>query len=146
MNTGSEAAVRFGRLTLRDQLPVGRLRFSPLHFNPSSLNARRRYDLNKMKNLFEPAAVDEVKGRIAQLTPESPAQWGKMNAAQALAHCSASLRWTVGDTLPDPTSLVSIIGRLIKRKVIWGEEPLRRNTPTAKSLVMLDTRELEGSE
>ena len=44
-----------------------------------------------MRNLFEAARVEEVKERIAQLRPDSERQWGKMNAAQAVAHCSAGL-------------------------------------------------------
>jgi len=44
------------------------------------------------KNLFEAAAVDEVKRRMAQLRPDSERLWGKMNAAQALAHCSVAKR------------------------------------------------------
>jgi hypothetical protein len=43
-----------------------------------------------MKNLFEAATVEAVKGRIAQLKPDSERVWGKMNPAQALAHCSAA--------------------------------------------------------
>ena len=40
-----------------------------------------------MKNLFEAARAAEVKQRIANLRPDSERQWGKMNPAQALAHC-----------------------------------------------------------
>jgi hypothetical protein len=53
-----------------------------------------------MKNLYEAAKVKEVKERIAQLRPDSNRQWGKMNPAQALAHCSAGLEWAVGDKVP----------------------------------------------
>jgi hypothetical protein len=40
-----------------------------------------------MKSLFEAARVEEIKKRMAQLRPDSERQWGKMNPAQALAHC-----------------------------------------------------------
>ena len=46
-----------------------------------------------MKNLYEPATVEEVKVRIAQLGPGSERQWGKMNAAQAMAHCATAMEW-----------------------------------------------------
>jgi hypothetical protein len=48
-----------------------------------------------MKNLFEAATVEEVKGRMAQLRPDSERQWGKMNPAQALAHCSAAMEMAI---------------------------------------------------
>jgi hypothetical protein len=39
-----------------------------------------------MKNLFEPAAANEMTGRMAHLRPDSERQWGKMSVAQMLAH------------------------------------------------------------
>ena len=50
-----------------------------------------------MKYLFEAVTVEEVKGRIAQLKPDSERVWGKMNPAQALAHCSAAMEMAIGE-------------------------------------------------
>jgi hypothetical protein len=36
-----------------------------------------------------------------------------------------------------------IVGPMVKSKVLRDETPMRRNTPTAKSLVMADERNLE---
>ena len=36
-----------------------------------------------MKNLYEPARIEELKQRMAGLRPDSARQWGKMNAPQA---------------------------------------------------------------
>jgi hypothetical protein len=44
-----------------------------------------------MKNLFETATVKGLKGRMAQLSPDSERVWGQMSLAQALAHCSAAM-------------------------------------------------------
>ena len=49
-----------------------------------------------MKILFEAATVEEVKGRLAQLKPDSERVCGKMNPAQALAHCSAAMEMAMG--------------------------------------------------
>ena len=49
-----------------------------------------------MKHLFEVAAVEEVKERMAHLRPDSERLWGKMSPAQALAHCSAGWGWRWG--------------------------------------------------
>jgi Protein of unknown function (DUF1569) len=98
-----------------------------------------------MKNLYESVTVDEVKKRIAQVGPGSLPQWGKMSAAQAMAHCSAGLEWAVGDTVPPRMLIGSIIGRFVKPKVLGNEEPMRRNSPTAKTLVIQDDRNL-GTE
>jgi hypothetical protein len=96
-----------------------------------------------MKNLFEVATVEEVKERLVHLRPDSGRLWGKMNAAQAVAHCSAGLELAVGDRLPPRKLLGRIIGGLVKPMALGNDEPMRRNTPTVKDLVVKDERDLE---
>lgn len=98
-----------------------------------------------MKNLFEAAIVEEVKRRIAQLGPDSERLWGAMNAAQALAHCSAGMEWAVGDKIAPRMLLGRIVGRMVKPMLLRNDEPMRRNSPTVKSLVVGDERDL-GTE
>jgi hypothetical protein len=95
-----------------------------------------------MKNLFEATMVEEVQARLAQMRPESQRLWGKMTPAQAVAHCSAGLEWAVGDTTPPRLLLGRIIGGVIKPKVLGDDEPMRRNSPTVKGLVVNDDRDL----
>jgi hypothetical protein len=96
-----------------------------------------------MKNLFEPATVEEVKERLVHLRPDSERLWGTMNAAQAVAHCAAGLELAVGDQRP-PRKLVGLIfGGLVKKLALGNEEPMRRNTPTVKGLVVKDERDLD---
>ena len=98
-----------------------------------------------MKNLYEAARVEEVKERIARLRPDSQRQWGKMNAAQAVAHCSAGLELAVGDRIPPRLLLGRIIGLIVKPLALGNDEPMRRNSPTMKDLVVQDERDL-GTE
>ena len=94
-----------------------------------------------MKNLYEPSAVQEIEQRIDRLTPNSERQWGKMNPAQTLAHCAISVEWALGETAATPAPLpLRILGRLIKPLAL-GDQPMRRNSPTAKELVILDQRD-----
>jgi transposase InsO family protein len=96
-----------------------------------------------MKNLFEAARVEEVKHRMARLRPDSERLWGSMTAAQMAAHCSSSLEWAVGDRVPPRGMLLMrVIGRMVKRKVLGNDDPMRRNSPTAKDLVVQDARDL----
>jgi hypothetical protein len=62
-----------------------------------------------MKNLFQREAVDEVIARIDVLKPATLRQWGKMDVAQMLAHCSAALDMAAGRLNPPRI----FIGRLI---------------------------------
>jgi Protein of unknown function (DUF1569) len=96
-----------------------------------------------MKNLFEAARVEEMKQRIAQMRPDSERLWGTMKPAQALEHCSRGMETALGDKTPPRVFIGRIIGPMVKSKVMGNDEPLRRNSPTAKVPVVQDERDLE---
>ncbi len=95
-----------------------------------------------MKNLFEAARVEELKQRISQIRPDSARQWGKMSPAQALEHCSRGVEMALGDKKLPRAMIGRILGWMVKPKVMGNDEPLRRNSPTMKELVVQDEGDL----
>jgi hypothetical protein len=93
-----------------------------------------------MKNLFEATAVSEINERMTHLRPNSERQWGKMNVSQMLAHCSAWMEMAAGLNSPPRSLMGRIFGRLAKSQVLHSEEPIRRNMPTEKSLIVSEQR------
>lgn len=99
-----------------------------------------------MKNLFDATVVHQVQSRLANLTPQSERRWGKMSAAQMLAHCAVSMQWAVGEVVPEKAPLpLRLIGRLVKPLVFRNEDPMKKNSPTTKSLIIADERDF-GAE
>src|ERR1700683_5455297 len=98
-----------------------------------------------MKNLFEAARVEEVKQRIAQMRPDRDRLWGTMKPAQALEHCSRGIETALGDKTPPRVLVGRLLGWVVKPKVMENDEPLRRNSPTARELIVEDERDL-GTE
>ena len=97
-----------------------------------------------MKNLFDSTIVTQVKTRLALLEPQSERQWGTMSAAQMVAHCSVSMQWAVGEVVPEKAALPGrILGRVVKPMVFRNDDPMRRNSPTVKSLLVTDARDLD---
>jgi len=97
-----------------------------------------------MKNLFDPAVANQIKTRLGNLQPQTERRWGKMTAPQMLAHCSLSMQWAVGEVVPEKGPLpIRLIGRLVKPMVFRNEDPLRKNSPTAKSLIVVDDRDFD---
>ncbi len=88
------------------------------------------------RNLFQAERVDEIQERLRQLRPNSVRQWGRMNPAQMLAHCSAGLEMAAGEIRPPRALIGRIIGPAVKRVAVRDDEPMRRNSPTAKELVI----------
>ena len=95
-----------------------------------------------MKSLYDVRSVDEVKDRLAHLRPESPRQWGSMDVAQAVAHCSAAVEMALGEIEPPRLVFGRVIGKVIKPFVLRDDAPMRRNSPTIKNILINDKRDL----
>jgi hypothetical protein len=96
-----------------------------------------------MKNLYEPGLAKQIEQRLAQLKPDTPHQWGRMNAAQAVAHCAGAMEWAVDDCHRPRTTSGRILGWAIKPMVLRDDKPLRPGAPTDKTLVMTDEHDLD---
>jgi hypothetical protein len=93
-----------------------------------------------MKNLFERKAVEEIISRIDKLQPASQRQWGKMDAAQMMAHCSAALDMASGRLNLPRAFIGRLLGPFVK-PIYTNEKPFSRNNPTAKELVCSNERD-----
>lgn len=94
-----------------------------------------------MKSLFDPTAVNEITDRMTHLRPDSERQWGKMSAAQMLAHCSAAMGMAEGKVTPPRILLGRLLGPLAKKSVLVKGDPIRRNSMTEKSILVTDERD-----
>lgn len=93
-----------------------------------------------MLDLFDPGTRAELLERLGRLRDDSPRQWGTMDPAQMLGHCSAALQVGTGDT-PRPHSVVGRLLGWMVRKRLLGSEPFGRNSPTDPTFVVKDTRD-----
>jgi hypothetical protein len=93
-----------------------------------------------MKTLLDRSAASEIKQRLSALHPESQRLFGKMDASQALAHCSAGMEMALGDTRPPRLLIGRIIGPLF-RSAYSNEKPMQSGSPTHPSLIVRDQRD-----
>jgi hypothetical protein len=93
-----------------------------------------------MKNLFERETVYEVISRIDTLQPATQRQWGKMDVAQMMAHCSGSLDMASGRLVRPRVLIGRLIGPLVK-PIYTNEKPFSRSSPTDPKLVVSDQRD-----
>jgi len=94
-----------------------------------------------MKTFFEQSAQQELEQRIEKLTAQAACQWGRMSAAQMLAHCTATVQMPVGD-LSIKRSPLGLIGWLFKGMLV-SDRPFSKNSPTAPEFVVRDDRVFE---
>lgn len=98
-----------------------------------------------MNNLFDSADRASIQARLAGLSPSAVRQWGKMDAAQMMAHCSVALETATGDA----PRKQAMIGRLLSRFVrssLLGEKPFSRNSPTDPTFIVTDMRNFEAEK
>ena len=88
-----------------------------------------------MKSLFNAVERNEIIERIAAINVNSERQWGKMTAAQMLAHCQAPIKVGIGELKLSSNLIFMILGPIIKKK-LTKEEPFEKHLPTHKAFII----------
>ncbi len=96
-----------------------------------------------LPNIFTKDVSESIVQRINQLKPDTPAQWGKMNVAQMLAHCNVTYEMVYENKHPKPNFLMKILLKSFVKKAVTNEMPYKRNTKTAPAFVIKDTKDFE---
>ena len=91
-------------------------------------------------NLFEPAATEEILTRINAVKANTPAHWGKMNAAQMMAHCQASFHAFFSEGKVKQGLMGRLFGSTAKKR-LFSDKPWPKGLPTDKSFVVADERD-----
>jgi Protein of unknown function (DUF1569) len=88
-------------------------------------------------NIFTKEVSDDVINRINKLTAESQRQWGKMDVGKMLAHCSVAYE-TIYEPgkHPAPNFFMKIILKTFVRKMVTGDNPLKKNSQTAPYFII----------
>ncbi|MEO6831792.1 MAG: hypothetical protein ABI378_05640, partial [Chitinophagaceae bacterium] len=95
-----------------------------------------------MESLYTETGLNAMLERINKLRPDSPAQWGKMNVAQMLAHIQIPLEVPLGKHQLPKMFIMKIFGPGIK-KMFMADKPVKRNQPTAKSMRITNPKDFE---
>ncbi len=95
-----------------------------------------------MKNIFNQLHTEEILNRIDKLSPNSKPQWGKMDVAQMLAHCSSFQDIAMGNSFPRRGWLGIIVGRFAKH-IMYNDKTLPHNMSTIPTILIADDRDFE---
>jgi hypothetical protein len=96
-----------------------------------------------LPNIFNQKVADTLIERINGLSSDTQPQWGKMNAAQMLAHCCVTYEMVYEDKHPKPKGLMKLIIKLFVKDKVVSEEPYKRNSPTAPAFIIKGSRDFE---
>ncbi len=93
-----------------------------------------------MENIYNELHTAEILNRIENLSPNSKPQWGTMNVAQMLAHCSAFQDIALGNSFPPRYWLGRLIGRFVN-SIFYNDKPVPHNMSTIPTILIVDERE-----
>lgn len=96
-----------------------------------------------MKSVFEENNVQELIGRINNLTPETQPQWGKMSVSQMLAHCCVAYEMTYDNNHPKPNGLTRFMLKLFVKQAVVGPKPYKKNSRTAPAFLITTEKDFE---
>jgi len=96
-----------------------------------------------LPNIFTKPVTDEIIKRINKLTPESKPLWGKMNAAQMLAHCSVSYEMIYENIHPKPNPFIKFILKSFIKSKVTGESPYPHSSRTAPQFIITDSKDFD---
>lgn len=79
---------------------------------------------------------------LGQLSPQTQPLWGKMNAAQVLAHLSIGFEMALNPHKPKQKLLWKFLGPFLRKKLL-SPSAFPKNSPTAPWFIVADTREFD---
>jgi hypothetical protein len=101
------------------------------------------FNFLQMKSLYSPDYVQKITKRINSLSAETKPQWGKMNAAQVMAHCTAPLKMAHGEIKGKRGLISFLFGKSAKKKYTHPETKFGKNLPTDPNFLFPSTVEFE---
>lgn len=93
-----------------------------------------------MKNVFNPADVASLIKRIEKLHPYTQPRWGRMNAAQMLAHCNVTYEMVYDDKHAEPNIFLRLFLRIFVKNTVVSDAPYQKNLQTAPAFVVQDDK------
>jgi hypothetical protein len=96
-----------------------------------------------MKSLFNQNDVQEFVSRINKIQATTKPEWGKMNASQVMAHCTAPLKMAHGEIKSKRGLMSLLFGKHFKGKMVNPAVPFTKNLPTDPNFIFPDAKEFE---
>ncbi len=95
-----------------------------------------------MQTLFRPSDCEAVRRRFADLQPDSPRQWGRMDPAQMLGHCARALEGVLEARAVRRPLVWRLVGPMVKPLVL-GPRHFFRNARAPRGLAVAERREFD---
>jgi hypothetical protein len=94
-------------------------------------------------NTFDPKTTEATLERLNKLNRDSVPVWGKMSAAQMLAHLNVAYDLAYGKRKSNNNFFTKIMLKLFVKGIVVSEKPYSKNSPTGPDFLIADERDFE---
>jgi hypothetical protein len=96
-----------------------------------------------LPSVFDPKTTEETFNRLEKISYVSKPQWGKMNAAQMLAHLNVTYDLTYGKTKSNPSFFAKLMLKLFVKGIVTNDKPYQKNSRTGPDFIISNERDFE---
>ncbi len=96
-----------------------------------------------LPSVFNPNVTAKTLARLEKLQPDTQPLWGKMDAAQMLAHLNVGYGLSYGDIPSNNSGFMKFFLKLFIKKTVVGEKPYKKNSGTAPAFKIADARNFQ---
>lgn len=89
----------------------------------------------QIPNIFSSEVTEQFISRIQKIQDTTNPQWGKMNAAQMIAHCCVTYELVYENIHPKPGLLMQLLLKTIVKKTVTGTAPYKKNLKTSPAFL-----------
>ena len=93
--------------------------------------------------IFDTTTTQLHLQRLDKLTAATVPKWGKMNAAQMLAHLNIAYSSADIDTAPKNGWMTKLMMKLFVKGIVVGDKPYAKNSRTAPNFIIANERDFE---
>jgi hypothetical protein len=96
-----------------------------------------------LPNIFTAPVSNDVVSRINKLSTTTPAQWGKMNVTQMLAHCNVTFEFAYEEKHKKPNFFMGFILKNLVKGGLVNEVPYKKSASTAPEFIIKNDRNFD---
>ncbi len=93
--------------------------------------------------VFNPKTTQGLMDRINRIDINKKPAWGKMSAAQMLAHCNVVYEMSFEDIHKKPSGFVKFMLKLFAKSTVVGDKPYKKSGQTAPQMIITSQKDFE---
>ena len=94
-------------------------------------------------SVFDQQTTVDLISRFNKIKSTDKPLWGKMNAAQMLAHLNVSYEVILGERVYKTPFLLKILAPIFFKKIMTNTKDYPKNSPTGKDFIVADQRDFD---